>query len=460
MRRTDLSERKKERRRTRTRCRVCRRKGGKRVCPALFDAPICPICCKEMRAKIPNCDRKCKYFAPLMVSSREQSNREFPLYKCLMSQSKDTGMITTVVTQQKPNGNLRAMFLSLDFWKKGLKDCFVDADISKDEFEDKCAKIGAEFPFEEVEFDDCRKYIKHAHRISSEIGEEIPWEYEYWKDILGDMSNVNDLGGSLYKCAKCWVDLPAKTVGLMKQHAKSEDIQFYILCRKCGGQAEFVAGVEFEEAEFELKFDDPREIENFKPFNDGASPAKSNWQIRDGALYQLTNDVRDGNGPSGQDPNPGGYFLLTVPGSFDWKDYIVSADFVWTDDDLWGIMFYYTNELNYYRYSVEQYNSVKINQNPKYKLEKFVNGNYTQLAAGDISGVRIPNASPNQDNKIEPHNLRISIKGGIIELFFDDKSLKKVMDNDLEKGTIAFYMWSNTGWIDNLKITGKLVTSV
>jgi hypothetical protein len=228
----------------RTRCRICHTHIGKRICPALFDIPICPICCKEKRGKIPNCDKRCKFFAPMLVSSKKLPSKQFPLYKCMISKSKDTGMITTVVAQQKPNGNLRALFPLLDLWKKGLRDCFVDADISKAEFEEKCAKIGGEFPFEDIEYEECIKLIKHAYRISKEIGEEIPWEYEYWIDILGDISKVPDLGGSLYKCAKCWADLPKRTVGLMKQHAKSEDIQFYILCRKCGGQAEFDASAE------------------------------------------------------------------------------------------------------------------------------------------------------------------------------------------------------------------------
>jgi DNA-directed RNA polymerase subunit RPC12/RpoP len=240
----------KQKKKAKIRCRICKA-NGKRTCPALLNVPICPICCKEMRSKIPDCDKRCRYFAPLLVSSKKLPNKVLPLYKCLMSKSTDTGMITAIVAQEKPNGHLRAMFLLLDFWKKGLRDCFVDADISKNEFEAKCVRkdiklIGVEYLFEETDFEKCRQYIKHAHRISTEIGEEIPWEYEYWKDMLGDMSKVKDIGGSLYKCAKCWADLPERTVALMKQHAKSVDIQFYILCRKCGGQAEFKAGVEFD----------------------------------------------------------------------------------------------------------------------------------------------------------------------------------------------------------------------
>ncbi len=240
-------------RKIRTRCRLCRVNSGKRICPALLEAPICPICCKEKRGKIPNCDSRCQYFSPMIVSSRILLPKEFPVYKCMISQSKDTGMMTAVVAREKPDGNVQAMFVLLDLWKKGLRDCFVDANVSKEEFEKKCAKIGAEFPFEEVEFDECRKLIKQAHRITTEIDEEIPWEYTYWSSILGDMSKAPDIGGSIYKCAKCWADLPARTVGLMKQHAKSEEINFYILCRKCGGQAEFEAGIDFDEIVEELE---------------------------------------------------------------------------------------------------------------------------------------------------------------------------------------------------------------
>ena len=107
-------------------------------------------------------------------------------------------------------------------------------------------------------FEECQKLIKHAYRITTGIDEEIPWEYNYWNDILGNMEKAPDLGGSLYKCAKCWDDLPERTVELMKQHAKSKDVHFYILCRKCGGQAEFEAGVEFDEIVEEL---DKEELE-------------------------------------------------------------------------------------------------------------------------------------------------------------------------------------------------------
>lgn len=212
---------------------------AKRICKALQNMAICPTCCREMRNKIPNCDRVCRYFAPLITASRILPLNELPLYKCQISQSRNTGMLNIVVAREKPNGYLQAMFILADLWKKGLRNCFVDAHISKENFDKRCHKIAREFPFEDIDFDECRRIIKHAYRITTEIGEVVPWEYTYWEFLLGDMSQVPDLGGSLYKCAKCGDDLPERTVGLMKQHAKSEDVQFYILCRKCGGQAEF-----------------------------------------------------------------------------------------------------------------------------------------------------------------------------------------------------------------------------
>ncbi|MCZ6677670.1 MAG: hypothetical protein O7E52_10505, partial [Candidatus Poribacteria bacterium] len=169
--------------------------------------------------------------------------------------------------------------------------------------------------------------------------------------------------------------------------------------------------------------------------------------------------VKNPGGPSGNDPFPGGYLLLEFPGernSFTWNDYVVSADFIWTDNDKWGIMFYYTDNLNYYRYRIEQRDSVSSDQNPTYWLEKFVNGDYTSLSEGEIEGARIPNAVA--DGVEELHNLKASAINGTIEIFLDDQSVAQVTDTDLTQGTIAFYHETNFGWIDNFRISGGVVS--
>ena len=91
-------------------------------------------------------------------------------------------------------------------------------------------------PFEQIEFAECQKLIRYALDISTEARVEIPWEFQYWQAILGDLSKVPKMTGSLYKCPKCGEDLPQSAVNLIKQHVQSDDIQFYILCRKCGGE--------------------------------------------------------------------------------------------------------------------------------------------------------------------------------------------------------------------------------
>ena len=95
----------------------------------------------------------------------------------------------------------------------------------------------APHPYEPASIHECQKLIRHAVQIATAVNSEIPWEFKYWlQDIWGDITQFPDPEGSLYKCPKCTADLPQQAVDLMIQHAQSDDIQFYILCRKCGGE--------------------------------------------------------------------------------------------------------------------------------------------------------------------------------------------------------------------------------
>ncbi len=172
----------------------------------------------------------------MLVSSRRRPFRPLPLHECYMSQSEDAGMITAVVTRKRPDGELQALFILLDLWKKGMRDCFMDSRISMEQFQEKARKLSEPHPIIETKIENIQRLVKYALRIAREVKTEIPWEYQYWSWMLGDMRNVPELGGSLYKCPKCGDDLPQQTVDLMKEHAQSDDIQFYILCRKCGGE--------------------------------------------------------------------------------------------------------------------------------------------------------------------------------------------------------------------------------
>ncbi len=135
----------KRRRARKSRCRTCRSDNGKRVCPALNGLLICPDCCREKWGKIPGCDQHCRYYSPLIRASKIHSPPDFPAHQCLVSKSNDTGMLTVIVARERLDGNLRAMFLLLDLWKKGIRDCFVDANLSKEDLKRQCEKLGKSY---------------------------------------------------------------------------------------------------------------------------------------------------------------------------------------------------------------------------------------------------------------------------------------------------------------------------
>lgn len=455
------------------RCRTCGSDNGKRTCPALSSIVICPQCCRAKRAKIPGCDQNCRYYASLLNTSRNLPPPEYPVYECFVSRSQDTGLVLAVVARQRSDGNLRAMITLLDFWKKGIRDCVVIANVTekalhqritqiakshniggkparesdsqeqtvgivtddlvshwsfdlasvrgktlkdvwgenhgkiegspkmaqgkargglrfggrgKDRIivphheslnlegrmtlcawiywsgrsdiivtkreplnyqfsalenktiqlcvggsgnergyacvysdrvlipnrwvhiavvrdsetvffykdgehagteqvssasmtNDKDLIIGSsprgyfryggildelsiynnvlsqneirqnfsakkgleiseefQYHFESVEFSEYQRLIRHGYDIATEAKTEIPWEFNYWRDIVGNMNEIPETEGSLYKCPKCAGELPQVAVDLIKQHAQSDDMQFYIVCRKCSGE--------------------------------------------------------------------------------------------------------------------------------------------------------------------------------------------------------------------------------
>jgi len=227
---------KKKRRRVRTKCRVCRVNQGKRYCQAL-KVVICPSCCRKLRGNIKGCNESCYYYAPLIRRSRALPEEKFPVYTCLATDSMLQGMVSAVIARKKPDGNLQAMFILLDLWKRGIRDCFVDADLTEEELKEQVERRG-EVPFKEISFEEFQRLIRWGLEIAKQVGTPIPEEFRIWGKMLGDLSKVPPPKGSLYKCAKCGGDLPDEVVELMKQYAQQDDIQFYILCRKCGGQFE------------------------------------------------------------------------------------------------------------------------------------------------------------------------------------------------------------------------------
>ena len=233
--RTTATSRRKRTTRRRVRCRLCGAYEAKRFCPAA-NTQICPYCCADMRGARTAC-QTCRYNLLSIVASREIPHPAPKLHSALVSDSEKTGMFDLAIAWEKPNGRLIAMLFLLDFWKTGLKDCFVDVDISPEEFQQRCGNMMGKAA-KETNLDDAKKMIKRAINISNAVGTPIPWAYTHWQGLLGDMSHVPNHPGSLYKCARCGDELTDKVVDIIKKHAQQEDAHFYMVCEKCAGEFE------------------------------------------------------------------------------------------------------------------------------------------------------------------------------------------------------------------------------
>lgn len=172
-----------------------------------------------------------------MATSREISQPDVKFYTALVSDSEKAGMLNLAIAWERRDGRLKAMFFLLDSWKKGLKDCFVDVDISKEEFQQRCANMGGR-KARKISLDDAKKLVQRGLYISKAVGLPIPWDYRHWSSFLGDMSHVPNPKGSLYKCARCGGELSKQVIEVMKKHAQLEDAHFYMVCEKCAGEFE------------------------------------------------------------------------------------------------------------------------------------------------------------------------------------------------------------------------------
>ena len=189
-----------------------------------------------MRGKRAEC-QSCQYNLIAMVSSREIPRPAPKFHAAFVSDSEKAGMMDLAIAWEKRDGRLTSMFLLLDFWKKGLLDCFMDVDISKEEFQRRCANLGGR-EAKKIGLDDAKKLIKPALNISIAAKTPIPWDYQHWQYLLGDMSHVPAPKGTLYKCARCGGELTEPVIEVIKKHAQLEDAHFYMVCEKCAGEFE------------------------------------------------------------------------------------------------------------------------------------------------------------------------------------------------------------------------------
>jgi len=162
------------------------------------------------------------------------------------------------------------------------------------------------------------------------------------------------------------------------------------------------------------------------------------WQVVNGG-YRQANDVR----AFVQSYHSGTYAYYQDGLSF--TDYEFTARLAPVGTDSVGVMFRYTNNKNYYRFT--------INRNQGFsRLEKRVNGAFKTLA---FDG-RGPDFT-------QPHVVTIDVRGSNILVYLDGEALFGAQDTSLNTGTVGLFAQGNAVFddvvVNTSSVTSKLVIS-
>jgi hypothetical protein len=219
-------------------CPLCKTRSSGRYCPVREDE-ICTKCCGMNRTS-EECDESCVFYKP--VASASEMDEELPIYKVLKSNTE--GSYVIIASRERTDGKLQFIAVLIDTWKMGLKNCFGSHNITKNDFQKKLIKNwGRLTNFGDITLSDALWYIKYGLRIAKEVKTDIPWEFDEYKYILGNMDSVK-VEGSLYKCFKCGKgELPEDVVEMIKEvtlHDMSAHVcgtpaesMIYFTCDKC-----------------------------------------------------------------------------------------------------------------------------------------------------------------------------------------------------------------------------------
>ena len=185
-------------------------------------------------------------------------------------------------------------------------------------------------------------------------------------------------------------------------------------------------------------FDDGN-MDGWTIVDEGTVSAPSNWSVVSGEVKQSSN-IYDGD-PQDADDRVGTFAYWDETAALSWTDYTVELTVRSSDNDGIGVMVYYQDADNYYRFEMD-------NQRTFRKLIKKVNGTVTLLASDLTTGY-----TQNQD-----YELSVEVGNGEITVSLDGSPLfgGAVSDSDLSEGTVALYSWGDTGaFYDDVVVTGS-----
>ena len=184
-------------------------------------------------------------------------------------------------------------------------------------------------------------------------------------------------------------------------------------------------------------FDDG-DFDNWSIVDEAAGQPTSRWLVKDRRLAQTSNIFAK----YGIDIDMPGTYALYQHGAT-WADYSVALDIKSDDNDAIGLMFRYSDNDNYYRFSWDRERSYR-------RLVKKENGIFTLLAQDDVPYVTG-----------RTYKLSVVACGPAIHVSIDNALIFCVRDSSHASGTIAMYSWANTAaYFDNVAVNHVLPCSL
>lgn len=166
-------------------------------------------------------------------------------------------------------------------------------------------------------------------------------------------------------------------------------------------------------------------------FEQWKSYSNDNWTTVDNKLKSIANEGKD--------------IIIFEPYRFGCRDLELGANFMADeDDDIFGIVFRYNDENNYYKVGYEgggmAYGSTKI------ILFKVVNGVETVVKASDISDAWVLNTT---------YNLKVVVEEDNIKVYLDNVLVIETTDYTFRYGTYGFFGYSQSFYLSDITINDK-----
>lgn len=155
----------------------------------------------------------------------------------------------------------------------------------------------------------------------------------------------------------------------------------------------------------------------------GTIAGGSNWEIRDGVLHQSSN-IHE---PPNDRDSPWKLGTMALAGDETWTDVLVRVRLRAFDDDAVGVVFRYTDENNYYRFSMDSERSYR-------RLVSVTNGVISDLWEDDY-----------QFESGRPYELQFLLREDRIEGYVDGVPMLAIRNEDHRAGKIGLYCWGNIG---------------